>query len=124
MATQMINALFMLAQQVTTQPAQQTQSPLQALLQGPFMLVLLVLAALWFFSSRSRRREQQKYQDMLKNLKRNDRVQTIGGIIGTVVDARDDEVVLKVDETNNVKMRFARSAIKDVIRESAPADGN
>jgi hypothetical protein len=30
-------------------------------------------------------------------------------------------VVLKVDETNNVKMRFVRSAIKDVMRESTPS---
>jgi preprotein translocase subunit YajC len=35
--------------------------------------------------------------------------------LGTVVDAREQEVVLKVDETNNVKMRFNRAAIKEVL---------
>ncbi|MBP9025652.1 MAG: preprotein translocase subunit YajC [Phycisphaerae bacterium] len=86
-----------------------------------FLPLILIIGVFWWWMSRSRRREQQRYQDMLRNLKRNDRVQTIGGIIGTVVDTRDDEVVLKVDETNNVKMRFVRSAIKDVMRESTPS---
>ena len=58
---------------------------------------------------------------MLDNLKRNDRVQTIGGILGTVVDVKDQEVSLKVDENNNVKMKFNRAAIKEVLVE--PADG-
>jgi preprotein translocase subunit YajC len=58
---------------------------------------------------------------MLKGLKRNDRVQTIGGILGTVVETRDDVVVLKVDEANNVKMHFNRSAIKEVLHEAQDA---
>ncbi|MHC4595232.1 MAG: preprotein translocase subunit YajC [Planctomycetota bacterium] len=35
----------------------------------------------------------------------------IGGIIGTVVDIKGDEVTLKVDESNNTKIRIAASAI-------------
>ena len=54
---------------------------------------------------------------MLDNLKRGDRVQTIGGIIGTVVEARETEVVVKVDETNNTKIRFARKAITRVLED-------
>ncbi len=90
---------------------------------GPFgggsMLIPIVLAmlAFWWVMSRGQRKKQQEFAQMLANLKRNDRVQTIGGIIGTVVDVREDEVVLKVDETNNVKMRFTRGAIKEIMRE-------
>jgi preprotein translocase subunit YajC len=64
---------------------------------------------------RGQKKDRQKHADMLANLKRNDRVQTIGGVLGTVVDVRDSEVILKVDETNNVKMRFNRSAVKEVL---------
>jgi preprotein translocase subunit YajC len=59
---------------------------------------------------------------MLSALKRHDRVQTIGGVIGAVVEVKDDEVVLKVDETNNIKMRFARSAVQQIIAESSAGD--
>lgn len=80
-----------------------------------FLPMILAIGAFYFFLFRGQKKERKKVQDMLNNLKRNDRVQTIGGILGTVVDVRDNEVVLKVDETNNVKMRFNRGAIKEVL---------
>jgi len=44
-------------------------------------------------------------------------VQTIGGILGTVIEAREGDVLLKVDESSNTKIRFARSAIHRVLEE-------
>jgi len=55
---------------------------------------------------------------MIQSLERNDRVQTIGGIIGTVVDIKGDEVTLKIDESNNTKIKIAPSAIgKNLSKE-------
>jgi len=54
-------------------------------------------------------------------MKKGDKVQTIGGVFGTIVDVRDNEVVVKVDESSNVKIRFNRAAIKEVIQET-PAE--
>lgn len=82
--------------------------------------LLLPIAIIWWFMLRGQSREKRKYQEMINAIKRNDRVQTIGGIIGTVVDLRDNEVTLKVDESNNVKIRFVRGAIKEVLREPPP----
>lgn len=48
---------------------------------------------------------------MVQTLSKNDKVRTIGGIIGTVVDVKGDEVTLKVDESNNTKIKVASSAI-------------
>ncbi len=93
-----------------------------SIFQSPLVPLILAVLVFFYFSSRGQKRERQKYADMLAALKRNDRVQTIGGIIGTVVDVREDEVVLKVDETNNVKMRFIRGAIKEVLREPGAGD--
>jgi preprotein translocase subunit YajC len=86
-------------------------------------LIALVLAMIVFYwwMARSQKKERQKHIDMLAALKRGDRVQTIGGIFGTVVDVRDHEVVLKVDETNNVKIRFNRGAMKEVLTVDSPA---
>ena len=55
--------------------------------------------------------------DLLKNLKRGDRIQTIGGVLGTVNDVRDNEIVVKVDENANIKIRFARDAIRKVLSD-------
>ena len=55
---------------------------------------------------------------MVQSLRKNDRVRTIGGIIGTVVDVKDDEVTLKIDESNNTKIKILSSAIgKNMSKE-------
>ena len=57
---------------------------------------------------------------MHANLTRNDRVLTIGGAIGTVVSVKDNEVVLKVDESTNTKMTFVKTAIQKIMTEDQP----
>jgi preprotein translocase subunit YajC len=103
----------------TTQPA---PPPWLQFLSGGMMPLLLALAVLWFLMFRSKSGEQKKRQAMLNEMKKGSRVQTIGGILGTVVDVRDTEVVLKVDESTNTKMRFARSAIHRVLEDDAKPD--
>ena len=84
-----------------------------------FVPIILLVVVFYWIMIRGQRKDRKKHADILGALKRNDRVQTIGGIIGTVVEVRDDEVVVKVDESSNVKMHFNRSAVKDVLHESA-----
>ena len=82
------------------------------------MLVLLVFAMLiylFFGSQKTRKKEQRQREDMLNNMKRGDKVVTAGGIVGTIVDVRDTDVVLKVDESTNTKIKFTRDAIKRVL---------
>lgn len=54
---------------------------------------------------------------MMQSLQKNDRVRTIGGIYGTIVEVRDDEIVLKVDESNNTKIKISPSAIGTSLSE-------
>jgi preprotein translocase subunit YajC len=120
--------LLHLLAQATTNP---TTSPAGAATQAttpppwwasPFVLPMILLALFLFLSSRSKKTQERKTQDMLNAIKRGDKVQTIGGILGTVVEARDTEVLVKVDETNNTKIRFSRKAIHRVLEdESASA---
>ena len=106
----------------TTGPAGTSGGTPQSIFASPLIPLVLVMVVFWFVMSRGRNKEKQRFQQMLDSLKKNDRVQTIGGMLGTVVDVRDDEVVLKVDEANNVKIRFNRSAIKDVLREAPTSE--
>jgi preprotein translocase subunit YajC len=85
--------------------------------------IILMVGVFYWIMIRGQRKERHKHASMLNAMKRNDRVQTIGGIIGTVVDVRDNEVVLKVDENSNVKMHFNRGAIKEVLTEAPAAGG-
>lgn len=108
-----MNALLLLAQT----PAAATPGAGDMVIT--FLPILGALGVFYWFMYRGQRKERDKVDKMLGALKRNDRVLTIGGVLATVVDVRDDEVVLKVDETNNVKMRFLRSAIKQVLEDAA-----
>jgi len=81
--------------------------------------LLLIMVFMIWTSSSAQRKERKKRESMLAALKRHDRVQTIGGLIGAVVEIKDNEVILKVDEANNVKMRFAKSAVQQVLTEGA-----
>ena len=93
--------------------SQSTEKP--GFLDGKWMFIMIGgFLLLWFWMGRGRKKEQQKRKQMLEAIKKGDKVTSIGGIIGTVVDVRDDEVTVKVDESGNVRMRFARWAIRGV----------
>jgi preprotein translocase subunit YajC len=88
---------------------------------GTLMPIILVMVLFIWMTSRSRKRQEQQKQSMLSAMKRGDKVQTIGGVLGNVVEVRDDKILLKVDESNNTKVWFARSAIHKVLGEEAEA---
>ena len=93
-----------------------------SIFQNPLIPLVLMIGVFWFIMSRSRGKERKKFEDMLSSMERNDRIQTIGGIIGTVVEVRENEVVVKVDENSNTKMRFNRGAIKEVIKSGGSSE--
>jgi preprotein translocase subunit YajC len=75
-----------------------------------FILALMVVV-MYLVLFRAPRKREQQHKQMVESLQKNDRVRTIGGIIGTVVDIKDDEVTLKVDESTNTKIKVIASAI-------------
>lgn len=80
-----------------------------------FLFIMLgALLLMFLLSSRSRKKQEQKKKEQLASMKKGDRVQTIGGIIGTIIEVKPDEIVVKVDEQNNVRMRFVPAAIAQV----------
>jgi preprotein translocase subunit YajC len=78
----------------------------------PVMLIGLLLV--FVLMGRKPRQEEKKRKAMLDNLKKGDRITTIGGMIGTIVEVRDNEVMVKVDESSNTRVKFVRSAIRQV----------
>ncbi len=88
---------------------------------GPMFPIIVVFILFIWFSSRSKKKQEQQKQSLLDSMKRGSRVQTIGGILGSVVEVAPDWVLVKVDESNNTKVKFARSAIHRVLGEEAEA---
>jgi len=80
----------------------------------PFILIFVII---YFFMFRGPRQKQKKHQQMVSSLEKNARVRTIGGIIGTIVEVKDKEVVLKIDESNNTKIKVLKGAIASTIAD-------
>ncbi len=110
-----------LGQTPATQPGQQPPAPNPL---SSFLMLLVPMGLVWYFLIlRPQSAQKRERQNMMSSIKKNDRVCTIGGIIGTVTNVKDDEITLKVDESNNTKITFQRSAIARVIHsDGAPAD--
>ena len=82
------------------------------------IFIVAIFVIMYFLLFREPRKRQKQQQKMIQSLKKNDKVRTIGGIIGTVVDIKGDEIILKVDEANNTKIRVVASAIgKNLVSE-------
>jgi len=98
---------------VSTDPNSTGGTPRGKGLLGSWNLIFLGLmfVLMYMILFRGPRKKQQQHKQMVQTLSKNDKVRTIGGIIGTVVDIKGDEVTLKVDESNNTKIKIASSAI-------------
>lgn len=89
---------------------------------GSYNLIILgvMFVLMYMILFRGPRKKQQEHKQMVQALAKNDKVRTIGGIIGTVVDIKDDEITLKVDESNNTKIKVLPSAIgRNVTKEKS-----
>jgi preprotein translocase subunit YajC len=81
---------------------------------GPLVLMFVVL---YFLLIRPQQRRQKTRNQMLNSLKKGDKVVTIGGLHGTIMEITDDIVVLRVNDAT--KMTFDRSAVNAAVSPSA-----
>lgn len=86
---------------------------------GTIIYIVLLFGLLYFLMIRPQQQRQKKHQDMLRNIKVNDKVVTAGGIYATVVKVKEDSFILRI--ADNVRVEVLKSAIGQV-RESAPDD--
>jgi preprotein translocase subunit YajC len=104
-------------------PLAQAGDPTGGLMQ--FLPLVIIFGIMYFLLIRPQQQKEKERQEMLSKIKKNDHVLTTGGMYGIVTSVKDDEVTLKVDEDQNVKVRIARSAIAGIVGaggKSAAAD--
>jgi len=87
----------------------------------PFALMFLLLYVLII---RPQRKKEQERLGMIQNVKKNDYVLTTGGIYGTVMGVKDNEITLKIDDTNNTRVKLAKSAIIGVEKAAYDSGNN
>ena len=73
-----------------------------------WVMLALVFVIMWFFMIRPQRKQQKELEQFRSSLKKGDKVVTIGGIFGTVVEVKDGYILMEID--NNVKIRVSKNA--------------
>jgi preprotein translocase subunit YajC len=75
----------------------------------PVMFIAVMFGIFYFLLIRPQQKRQRETDDMLKALRKGDKVRTSGGIRGEVVDLTDSEVTLLI--ADKVKINVLRSHI-------------
>ena len=79
----------------------------------PMFLMMGVL--FYFLLIRPQMKQEKERKALVSAVRKNDEVVTAAGIIGTVAKVDENEVVIKIDENANVRMRVLKSSIVRVV---------
>ncbi|MDF2814858.1 MAG: subunit YajC of preprotein translocase [Paenibacillus sp.] len=96
--------------------AEAAENPGAASYLTTFLPFILMFAVLYFLLIRPQQKRSKTRTSMLSQLKKGDKVTTIGGMHGTIVEITDDIIVLRVNDVT--KLTFDRSAINAVVQSS------
>ena len=92
----------------------QAQGAGQAGGSGLTMLLMLALifVVMWLFMIRPQQKRQKELNNFRNSLSKGDKVVTVGGIYGTVIEVTDNKVLLEIDKDVRIKVDTA-SLVKD-----------
>ena len=65
---------------------------------------------MWLFMIRPQRKQQKELQEFRNSLKKGDKVVTVGGIYGEIVEVNEKTALLKVD--GDVKLRVDKQGLQ------------
>ena len=107
----LLTSLFLLAEEPASGAAE--QPPLSSM----FIPLMLMAVVFYFLILRPQTKERKKHDQMVRELKKNDRVITAGGIIGTVANVTPDsnEITIKIDD--NTRIRVLKSHVSVAAAE-------
>lgn len=95
-------------------------SPLQQLLQSPFLLLGGMMALFYFIVIVPEKRRKAAEAARLAAVKKNDRIVTIGGIHGVVSAVNENNTLtIRLDDNGNSRMKIDRAAVARIVNEKA-----
>ena len=84
--------------------------PAQGGLSGTLVMLVIMFAIFYFMLIRPENKRKKEAEQMRNSLKNGDQVTTIGGIVGTVVNVKEDKFVLETG-ADQVRIEFTKWAI-------------
>lgn len=76
-----------------------------------------IILVMWLFMIRPQRKQQKELQNFRSGLKKGDKVVTVGGIYGEIVEVSEKTCLIKVD--GDVKLRVDKQGLVKDYSETA-----
>lgn len=109
-----MNFLFLL------QTAAKQSNPMMQFLP----LLIIMFAIMYFLIIRPQKQKEKKRLEMISNVRKQDKIVTVGGVHGVVVSVKENEVLVRVDDAKDVKLRIDKSAITAVTASKDEQENN
>jgi len=81
-----------------------------------FMPLILMVGIFYFLLIRPQQKKEKQRLEMIRSLKKGDRIVTSGGILGTVLGVKEDVVVIKVGD-EDTKLEILKSAVSNIMEK-------
>ncbi|MGE5575868.1 MAG: preprotein translocase subunit YajC [Syntrophothermus sp.] len=78
-----------------------------------FLPFIIMLAIFYFILWRPQSQQQKKRKQMLSELKKGDRIVTVGGIHGEITGLKDEVVTVRI--ADKVEVKLSKSAVGQVL---------
>ena len=87
------------------------------------IMIVAMLAVFYFMLIRPENKRKKEAEQMRSSVKTGDKITTIGGIVGVVVNVKEDKIVLETG-ADQVRIEFAKWAIStnETAAENAKAE--
>lgn len=92
--------------------AQPAANPLMSFLANysGFLIIIVFFLVMYFFIIRPQKKKDKETNEMRNSLEVGDKIVTIGGIVGRVVNVKDDTIIIETGGDKN-KLTFLKTAI-------------
>ena len=74
------------------------------------IMMVLMIAIFYFMLIRPENKRKKEAEEMRSSVKKGDKIVTIGGIVGTVIDVKENKIVLETG-ADQVRIEFEKWAI-------------
>jgi preprotein translocase subunit YajC len=93
----------------------------QPIIVSLLLIYIVVIGGVFIFmTSRSNRKRQSQASQLQSALTVGAEVRTIGGLVGEVIEATDEHVV--IETTPGVRLKFVKSAVAGVVPPAEPEE--
>ncbi len=86
------------------------------------MMMILMFIIMYFLLIRPQRVKQRELEARIAKIKTGDKIISTAGIHGMVTNVKERTLTVKVDNKNNIKLEFEKSAVASITPKNEAKD--